>query len=1149
MILPDFIQVCAIYLVAIQRAESCMETYANSGDVNVQLIFDFHWNNIDKSTILCYKGRKNIGSCEFKFGNAFCFTDGEVSSIYNLSSKEDYTKVNINIALINNKTAGEYSCYTEKDVSQRTSICIHILANLTSLMLLPQANVTYPVYQEQSVFTCITSQSRPSARIHWFVAGRNITGMASYSNSSDVPTSILKYTPYSITGETLTCTAYYFFKSTNITIQRGTYMEIQYPVTKPVILINNSNVYETVLLREGTSAEFKCSASSYPLPSYRWVYPGGLSDMKTVIIKFNRTANGGTMTCIATNNYHSLDGTVQIKSTTFDTVITLNVTYPPFIVSIKDMDTRINVVDNIIRLLKGDSLRLLCESVANPPATTLWQGQHWHSNILTTRNIQFDTEWTCEAFNILDGLLETTNRTVHAEVLYGPAKMNITYNILPNISQTGTVLNDGNITVIEGSTVQLKCSDSSSPPSKYFWDNGLDGQILNISNLSRTTNTSYMCIATNIMETTLNGTVTGRKNITLQLHVLYGPRNMSAVFNNTFAINRVLCVLEGWSFVLSCFANSQPASKMSWTGITARDGGSYVFINSVHIGINKSVTCTGTNTMVDSLGNSISKSEHLTIELNVLYPPVVLPIENQHVVINMSLYVVCKLAKFGNPSDTNFTWNKLDSNRTFLNTGDIFKIDRAQLSDEGDYQCLATNTMHAIGNKTLQGSSKSQFFLDIQYGARVKQFYANTSNSRTIIIDQNQSIELICEVDGDPYPSVHIINATGEQQLKLNGSIASFKKITTRIHRLRCEYDAGRYKCATNNVHTSTLQEQNLSILIQCSPIASPFAPPVTTLRRALNDTAVLTFTIKAYPEPSVTNFTWFKGVSDGWDILSHDYKHYKISVSQDGLQTELTINNVQKDDFGTYRVDVSNTIGSVSEVFTLQAQTQPESPQEVNVVRRGITEIDLEWVPGFNGGLQQTFIINYTDTHFEIWNAVRVPVDRTTHTLRGLEPDTTYTVKMRAENIIGNSTWTDYITISTFAEIDDKGYVSKAIGGSIGGLTVTCIIVTVMIIFWRRKIKEQNTQKTCKYEDLGQYTKYGNTTEGSYASYNFDQLQVNTDGRLTELEMQEYLNIPHHVNLIHTRTLSDDNINASSIEQNKFGQEMEYVNLKLSSL
>ncbi|KAH3726246.1 hypothetical protein DPMN_052104 [Dreissena polymorpha] len=106
------------------------------------------------------------------------------------------------------------------------------------------------------------------------------------------------------------------------------------------------------------------------------------------------------------------------------------------------------------------------------------------------------------------------------------------------------------------------------------------------------------------------------------------------------------------------------------------------------------------------------------------------------------------------------------------------------------------------------------------------------------------------------------------------------------------------------------------------------------------------------------------------------------------------------------------------------------------------------------------------------------------------------------------------------------------------------------MIIFWRRKIKEKNTKTTCEYEDLGRdISKHGNTTKGSYESYSFDQLQVKTDERLTKLEINEYVNLPPHVKWKHTRTLSDDNINASSIDENTFGQEMEYVNLKLSSL
>ncbi|XP_052245098.1 uncharacterized protein LOC127854134 [Dreissena polymorpha] len=230
MVLPDLIHVCAIFVVAIHFSDSCTETYAYSGDANVRLIFDINWTKVGASdipNILCYKEDAQIGNCQRILGAILCGTsNNDVSGMYEFSSNEDFTAVYITIRSFNERTEGQYYCFPENYNSQRTSICLQTLVNLTALTLHPQTNVTYPVYKEQSVFTCITSASRPGARIHWFVADRNITDMASYTYSSYVATSILRYTPDSITSEELRCTASYLIKSTNITMQRRTNMTI-----------------------------------------------------------------------------------------------------------------------------------------------------------------------------------------------------------------------------------------------------------------------------------------------------------------------------------------------------------------------------------------------------------------------------------------------------------------------------------------------------------------------------------------------------------------------------------------------------------------------------------------------------------------------------------------------------------------------------------------------------------------------------------------------------------------------------------------------------------------------------------------------------------------------------------------------------------
>ncbi|XP_052242396.1 nephrin-like [Dreissena polymorpha] len=213
-------------------------------------------------------------------------------------------------------------------------------------------------------------------------------------------------------------------------------------------------------------------------------------------------------------------------------------------------------------------------------------------------------------------------------------------------------------------------------------------------------------------------------------------------------------------------------------------------------------------------------------------------------------------------------------------------------------------------------------------------------------------------------------------------------------------------------------QEEAINIIIQCAPRASPFVPPETTFYRSRYDKVQLLFVIKAYPEPSINNFTWSKknNIKDVWETLFNE-SHYEIHISYDRLQTALTIQTIDVNDFGTYRVNVVNTLGSINEVFVVQAQAIPEIPQNVHVSRTGITELELQWIPGFNGGAEQTFQIIYKKINIESWTETHAPANNTRHTLSGLSAGTAYRCKMRAENIYGISSWTEDITVYTLME------------------------------------------------------------------------------------------------------------------------------------
>ncbi|XP_052216896.1 uncharacterized protein LOC127834857 isoform X4 [Dreissena polymorpha] len=931
------------------------------------------------------------------------------------------------------------------------SYTIRLIFPLTSLTILPETSVAYPVFNVVSTFTCITSLSRPVASIQWFNDNINITHLAYYSHIDDVARSDLQFIPNAngYIGGNISCVASYEFKSISNVLSANISIRVQYPVSNLIVTINNLSISTDFSIREDRLVQLNCFSTGYPQPSYNWTYSGGR--FTGAVLNCTFTRNNGSVSCKAYNVMRTFDGINSAEATEKNIALKINVLYPPVITKLSSNDKSIEINNSTIRVQRGDNINIVCTSDANPLATVFWNGQLIDSPTLTVISVQHDAVWTCQATNTMtefDGVISTSNvtRNVSARVLYGPGVPTITYTIPTNSDALWNALHDP-IKVIVGSTIILMCSVDSVPNSTYTWDTGHKGSILTIVNVTRTTNTRHICMAKNVMDTSFKGNVIGSNTSFANLDILYGPSTIALMYNNVTPIKNEFKVIEGWSFKILCSASSNPAPRYTWSGHVAQQGNALI-IRNVRTDIERNVTCKAENTMTDSGGKSVVGTTLVTVSMEVLYPPDVQRLQNQTVLLNNSLTVVCNLTRVGNPPASNYSWIRKDIGRV-IGTGKTLIINNIRLADEGEYQCNASNRMQPITNEVLYGLSQSTVYINVEYGAYVREFKSNQSHN-SIAVNQGETVDLLCVADGDPEPVLRVMNTTrGNESIMVE---IKAREAKYRIQQAQCEYDTGNYTCLADNRYNEG--RQLFALLVYCVPRASPFSLPTTTLSSAPNDSVLFTFTIIAYPKPTLQDVIWYKRENDSWRVLSDD-NNFLITLSVDSMQTQLNIFHVQLEDYSDYMVNVSNKLGSTMEVFTLKAQSKPEIPKESQISRIGKTELIVEWIPGFNGGETQTFTIRYKVLGDGSWIIIPINISKHIWTIDGLASGITYQIQIRAQNKIGESDWTQAINITTLVDAVDKGSTSSAVGGSIGGAAGVVLIVAVIVVIWRHRIKE----------------------------------------------------------------------------------------------
>lgn len=106
-----------------------------------------------------------------------------------------------------------------------------------------------------------------------------------------------------------------------------------------------------------------------------------------------------------------------------------------------------------------------------------------------------------------------------------------------------------------------------------------------------------------------------------------------------------------------------------------------------------------------------------------------------------------------------------------------------------------------------------------------------------------------------------------------------------------------------------------------------------------------------------------------------------------------------------------------------------PETPSNFTITNLSEISITVQWIPGFDGGHTQTFCIEYRIIGTNAWmlQETKSSDQEDTHnfyTLSGLQDETTYELRMYAQNAFNQSEKTDTATATTLQSgIDEIVY------------------------------------------------------------------------------------------------------------------------------
>ncbi|VDK41717.1 unnamed protein product [Anisakis simplex] len=568
--------------------------------------------------------------------------------------------------------------------------------------------------------------------------------------------------------------------------------------------------------------------------------------------------------------------------------------------------------------------------------------------------------------------------------------------------------------VEEGDKVELICSaDGNPPPTQFEWYHVATGERYPAATWKFTAEKrlsgEFRCTALNSVESGVDK---------LKLNVMYGPildvkEMVTPAEGDRITLECSVDSNPGTENVIWIDPNggTHKGARFTIDHIEKRHSGNYTCAATN--------TLTTFNAKTGTNSQQIRRSAEAITRINVLRRPgrAIISATSSAILVGQHVRLTCRADDAGSPEAT-YLWATPGSGGTYedanSNNGEgndsssIFLVEHATLADNGEYRCVPKNR---IGR-----GEEGVFILQVVEPAKIVR--ALPANRIFNAGEVSSAVAISCEAQGYPAPSVSWLK--DGQELNTNDEMHCCSKSdycsiavqsTLKFMEPLAWNDKGNYSCLADNfndldsnkkIDSDMKQKRNYlisssSILINIvhKPVILSERYPDDGLAAAdLSTTAHIRCVASARPAP---RFVWILGsaglsgrnstaMTTTREIV--DEKRYSIQSRQlanriDEYESVLSITDVTESDHSaSYMCRVANGISSVADndsssakgstgemssddtttaiIFKLQSKSKPQTPRDIRLVAFSSTWLLIGWRPGFDGGVEQRFELEY---------------------------------------------------------------------------------------------------------------------------------------------------------------------------------------------